>query len=265
RLARRLRRHEYLLTFHQVVTDLLAEGTYASALKDWLLVNRSLFLKISPAYLKGRNPLKKAFFAYLVWQYNLCGDHENDAFARFMQELCREPSLYCRENALCALYVSGSVTHVLRAYLLLSRWGIEHSPRLVTDGLMLFSGDHAALADELWTHWQEFPAAYQTAFVNYLRMTSPLFCERFFPLLESPDTDSDVKLAVIRYFRRYHYPPAAPILQELVRHEVGNNWEFSAIAALALENYPGFQSLRSLLAACHSTQWHVRDNASDSL
>ncbi|MEF9946152.1 MAG: HEAT repeat domain-containing protein [Lachnospiraceae bacterium] len=264
-LVHRLRNYTNLLVFHEAVLEILSQEQNASKMKNWLWVNRELFLKISGAYVKGDQQIKKALFAYIVWQYQLCGKSENDRFVQLMYQFCMEQSLYCRENALSGLYVSGSAKNVVKAYQLLSRQEVEHSPRLVTDGLLIFSGSHKELAEELWEHWKEFPTAYQVAFINYIRMTSGEFGNRFILLLEKEETDNEVKFAIIRYFRRYYYPEAELILQEMVRNWEEEDWEFASISALALENYRGNASIQALLEGCRSMHWYVRESASESL
>lgn len=263
--VRRLRKYSKLLIFNEAVEQIASEEQGKSRIKKWLWINRELFLKISDSYTKGNQRIKKAFFAYIVWQYELCGKEETDFFVQLMYQLCMEPSLYCRENALCGLYKSGSAENVVKAYQLLGRQGIEHSSRLVTDGLLMFSGNHNELADALWKHKNEFSVSYQIAFINYIRMTSGEFGERFFPILVEVDIENEVRFAVIRYYRRYYYGDAAPILQAMVRDWKNEDWEFASIAALALDNYPGDESAQALLEGCRSGQWHVRENAAESL
>ncbi|MEG2098209.1 MAG: HEAT repeat domain-containing protein, partial [Pseudoflavonifractor sp.] len=252
RMVRRLRRDKNLLTFHETLSDILRTEDYGPKMERWLRDNRGLFLKISDAYLQGHHQEKKALFAYILWQYKLCTPRENDPFAALLYELCGEPSLYCRENALCGLYVSGSTAHVVKAYRLLTQWGVTHSPRLVTDGLMLFSGDHEALAEALWAHWDEFSDFYHVPFLDYIRMTSDQFGPRLFELLQAQNPEPEVKFAILRYFRRYYHRDAEPYLQNLVRNRNQEDWEFVSVAALALENYPGEESIQALLEGCHS-------------
>ncbi|MEG1577255.1 MAG: HEAT repeat domain-containing protein [Oscillospiraceae bacterium] len=269
-IARKLRHYTNLLTFHETVSEILLTDDYGPMMKRWIVENRELFLKISESYLKGDsqkgdNQIKKALFAYVVWHYGLCTPREGDPFAKLLYKICREPSLYCRENALCGLYVSGSTAHVVKAYRLLTQWGVEHNQRLVTDGLMLFAGDHNALAEALWAHWDEFSDFYHASFINYIRMTSDRFGSRFFHLLQTQDVEKEVKFSILRYFRRYYDRDAEHYLQEVVRNRDQVDWEFASVAALALENYPGVESVEALLEACHSAHFYVRNNAAESL
>ncbi|MEG0228791.1 MAG: hypothetical protein RR683_08855, partial [Lachnospiraceae bacterium] len=52
-LVHRLRNYTNLLVFHEAVLEILSQEQNASKMKNWLWVNRELFLKISGAYVKG--------------------------------------------------------------------------------------------------------------------------------------------------------------------------------------------------------------------
>lgn len=262
---RRLNTSANLLSFHEAVESLLAEEAQRPAMELWLQNNKDLFMMLSRPYLKKREPVFSTFFAYLIWQYRLCGKSATDRFVIMTQELCLRPSLYCRENALCALYACGQAQHVVKAYILLSQHQIEHSAKLVTDGLLQFAGDKDALVELLLKQWDEFPPYYQVCFLNFARMASGRFSASLYALLLKKGVDDEVQFAVIRYLRTHPYPDAAPLLQRLVKEWNRDDWEFAAIAALSLEAYPNNDTLRALMEGCRSSNWHVRENASDSL
>lgn len=263
RMSRMLKRTRELISFHEAMQKLLSEEKSESRFRDWLTENRALFAELAEKYLK-KSQMEKAFFAWLVESFALCGKTEEDALARNMLLLVQEPSVYCRENTLYAIYKSGSQKLVVRAYILMERRKIRHSRKLVTDGLLAFSGDRKALAEELWESWEFFDAHYQVAFIDFIRMVSGRFGMRFFRLMES-GADREVKFAILRYYRKYRYPDAEKMLRGYVNNWCIDDWEFAAISALALESYPGEKTVRALVRGIKSDIWHVRNNSADSL
>ena len=152
--------------------------------------------------------MERSYFAYLAMRFHLCGTQSSDPMASAMIQLTAQSSIYCRENALTALYVTGSVELIVKAYRLMTRRHIEHSRKMVTDGLLEFCGDREALAQALWQNWEEFTPHYQVAFVDFIRMVSGNFREQFCSLMTRLDTDREVTFAAMRYFRKYPYPMA---------------------------------------------------------
>lgn len=261
-LMKKLARPTQLSLFYKAEQELEREGKQQQFL-NWAGANRRIFTGTCEKYSK-KSVMDKAFYAHLIGQYRLCGATQRDPFVKFMLQLVMEHSIYCRENALQALYAGASASIVVRAYQLMARQEIEHSAKLITDGLLAFSGDRLELADQLWAHWNEFPPYYQTAFINFIRLVTDRFCARFLPLLNE-ETDREVQFAIIRYFRRYHYEEAGPVLCRMVLEWNIDDWEFAALAAASLENYPGEDSIRALIQGMYSSNWYIRDNASDSL
>ena len=212
-----------------------------------------------------KSVMERSYFAYLVTRFRLCGQSRNDPIATAMIQLTAQASIYCRENALGALYQCGSIDHIVKAYRVMGRHEIEHSRKLVTDGLLEFHGDREQLAQALWQNWDEFTPHYQVAFIDFIRMVSGNFRETLFPLLSQPELDREVTFAVMRYFRKYPYRPAGTVLRQTVIDWEKQDWEYAAIAAASLESYPEMETVKALLVGVQSDNWYVRDNASDSL
>ena len=260
-LKRRLSHVSGLEAFQETIEDISLEGR---DLGLWFESARPVFVHIGSKYLK-KAVMAEAYYAYVIWQNKLCGNTEQDAIVRYMFQLICEHSIYCRENALKALYKAGSPMLVVKAYKIMQRHNIEHSQKLVTDGLDNFLGDKEELTEYLFREWDKFSPYYQTAFINFMRLSVGNIGERLLKLLISEETDREVKFAVLRYLRRHKYEPAAPYLQKLVEDWEVEDWEFPALAASALDNYPSEETIRALYEAMHSTSWYVRSNASDSL
>lgn len=259
-----LRRCSRLILFEETLEQMGEDPQVRDRIRSWVWTNRKLLLKASDHYLK-KNGMQRAFYAYFAETWRLCPASPMDPFVQQMQRLVLDHSLYCRENALCALYAGGVASHVVKAYTNLTRLGIEHSAKMVTDGLLEFSGDKEALAEALWSSWNLFSDYYRAAFVNFIRMVSGNFRERFLSVLTDTELDREVRFSVLRYYRKYYYPAALEPLCGFVRSWQQEDWEYAALAALALEAYADERSVAALWEGCRSRNWHVRYNSAQSL
>ena len=84
-------------------------------------------------------------------------------------------------------------------------------------------------------------------------------------ILEDPREGKELRLSAVRYFGRYRYEPARPILLALASDPDPECWEFAAVSVSVLAEYPGEDVDQALMEAMHSSNWHVRYNAACSL
>ena len=261
-LAKWLKRQYNLMAFHWAITQMQKEEPELT--QQYLCQCRSLFLGLGTAC-RSQNDLHKAYFAYLMWQYKIEKDQAHSALAELLIEFATSQNIYCRENALQALYSFGQAENVATAILRLSNAGIRHHEKLLVDGLAGFNGDHTQLIQELWKRYPELDVPYQIAFVGYVRLVSGSCKADFAKLLQDPLTDQEVKLSLLRYFRKYPYQPVYRQLLEYLWHYRNYAWEYAAIAALALQSYPGKETVEALKFALSSNNWYIRQNAAESL
>lgn len=259
-----LRRLPCLVAFQEELESQLKTDPLWAQLLSFIQARRNVFARLGEHYLE-KEPMVRAYFAWVVRKYRLGGPEPEDPMARALLPMTVSNSIYSRENALQALYSFGGVENVLRAYRQMSLAGIQHSPKLVTDGLLAFAGDQGALADTLWNAFGEFPPGYQIAFVNFFRLSNGGYGARLLPLLDEPGTDRELRIALLRYFRRYPYGPARPVLQAFLSPQGGEaGWEFGAVAALSLSAYPGPDTEQALMRGLSHWNWYVRANAAEA-
>ena len=84
-------------------------------------------------------------------------------------------------------------------------------------------------------------------------------------LMRDEREDLEVRLACIRYFMRRHWPAAEADLLKLASDNDPARWEYRAIAATALSNYPGMEAVEALKGCLSSPSWFVRNNAAKTL
>ena len=172
--------------------------------------------------------------------------------------------MFVRQNALHTLYTSDNGEAILTAMLRMQEMKIKHNNKLIADGLMLFHGDRAHLASYLWKEFGSFDVSTRVAIVNFIKMSTLDYSEKFLKLLKDKHSHKEIRLAVIRYFGRIAYAPAGQYLVELLRQK-NSEWEYRAIAATALSAYKCDEVVEALKEALSSDNWYVRFNASESL
>ena len=215
-------------------------------------------------YFAKKDDLHRAYFAYIVkrwYRERPAGDMVEQALLHSV----REGSFYARQNALEALAQVGSARALAEAIATLERDGEFHSPKLVTEAALAFAGEPTELEDELEVRLARFGAQTRAALVNYLRMAGLGDPDRVLALLRDGREGLEVRLACIRYFMRRHWPPAEADLIKLAADDDPARWEYAAVAATALTNYPSMKAVEVLKGCLSSPSWFVRNNAAKTL
>lgn len=277
RLESKLRRVSYLLVFPDVLERLSEQNP--ARMRDFIQSTIPLFLRLSLFY-RGKSPEIRAYFAYVIQllQYGTeipkCTPGERGniyAIANILLHFESDDSVYVRENAFKALLRIGNPHFVLEAVLRFNETPSHQNEKLLTDNLLEFVGNHRLLAEELWKRLDTFAPMIQVSVVNYLRLlpggiiTPGDYNQALMNCLLSDAYDKEVQLAAIRYFRKYRYDPVQAELTRLLGLTEEHYWEYAAVAASALQNYPCERTVQALSGAVSSSNWYVRFNASESL
>lgn len=226
--------------------------------------SRHYFEKLAIHYAKRPNE-EKAYFSYLMSIYETSIVSDDDLIGESMISYMNNKSAYVRENAMKSLYQMGNQNLVIRALRVLNLTEDHQNVKLLSDGLASFKGDHEALMSLAWKNFERFTPSIQVSIINYIRMQSADYCDSFSYLLEQANVDKEVKFAILRYYRKYHYEPITAKLIHLLLETDDNLWEYAAISASTLENYPSDVTDKALRLALKSSNWYVRFNAADSL
>lgn len=137
--------------------------------------------------------------------------------------------------------------------------------KVITEALLSYTGEAAALIQGLWSHLEDFAPRIQRAVLDYIRFQSGDYRGRMLELMVDSRRDKELRLAAIRYFGRYPYPPARGPLLDFLLDRDPSHWEYAAISAAALAGYPGEEVVGALLRAMNSANWYIRSNAASSL
>ena len=262
RLAKKLKKINNLMAFDKTMEELFAEDPKQT--KDYLRQLTSVFTYLTLEY-KKKSKIQAAYFPYIINKYKVFQGQPIGIVMDVLLELVHSPSMYVRENALQAIYSIGSVESTIDALWILNESSYYHPPKMIADGLLNFSGDTQQLGERLWNDFDRFSNRMQRVIVDYFRFASPDHQERILELLTSQCVDDEVAYSCIRYLGKYAYSPAYPVLADIVEKYQHDQWIYTAIAASALTNYPGDRTVAILKDLLHSSNWHVRFNASQSL
>lgn len=212
-----------------------------------------------------RDEIEAAYFPYIIRKYRLLDGQENEALKTMLLDLLHESSIYCRENAMQALYTAGDPAVLVRALRIIDASSLYYHSKLLSDGLLNYTGDTWELADALWEAFDAFQPWMQVTLLNYFRFSSGAYCEKIHALLNDPAQDDEVRFACLRYLGRYPYPPAYADLLRYATPSENARWEYAAIASSVLASYPGAETAAVLERNLYHPNWYIRFNASKSL
>lgn len=261
-LSRKLKKINNLMAFDMTLDDLFAQNPEQT--KDYIRQLSSLFTYLTLEY-REKSEIQAAYFPYIIKKYKIFQGQPIGIVMDILLELVHSPSLYVRENALQAIYSIGSAECAIKALCILNESTYYHHPKMITDGLLNFSGDTKQLGERLWDNFDRFSNRMQRVIVDYFRFSSPDHQERILELLTSRCIDDEIAYSCIRYLGKYAYPPAYPVLTDIVEKYQHDQWIYTSITASALSGYPGDRTVAILKELLHSPNWHVRSNASQSL
>lgn len=260
-MLKRLTRVRELTAFDKSLEVLYKD--YPEEVQTYLRNMEFVFISLANRYSR-RNELQMAYFPYVISRYRLFYGEDLPQINRIMVDLLEKPSVYCRENALNAIYSMGVSQNVADALKIVDAAGFYHNKKLLTDGLMSFTGDKNELNELLWAHLEEYSSNMQQAILDYIRFSSGDFQERMLGLLRE-ERDSEIHFCAIRYLGRYPYQPAYEQLMKYAEHEDEMHWEYTSITCFALASYPGERTVEVLKKNLSSHNWYVRLNASQAL
>ena len=261
-MERRLRRVNNMVTFDKALERLRSRRP--ELVRAYLIALNDVTIALAEDYCR-REEIEAAYFPYIIKKYRLLGGADDAPLKEVLLELLNEPSIYCRENAMQALYTSGDAQIIVRALRIIDASSLYYNTKLLADGLLNFNGDETQLAEALWAAFEDFKVWMQVTILNYFRFSSGAHCERVLALLNDGARDDELRFSCLRYLGRYPYPPAyADLLRYAAPSEL-TRWEYAAIAAFALASYPGEETTELLKKDLYHPNWYIRFNASQSL
>ena len=146
-LCRKLKRTAKLTAFDKSLAGIYEKNPEKA--KRYLYEIYSVFMYLATVYQK-RDVIKSAYFPYIISKYEILRYKEIDFITEFMFNLLHSDNVYCRENALKAIYSMGRSEYVTEALKIIDKNLSFHHQKLICDGLFGFCGDKSELAEKLW-------------------------------------------------------------------------------------------------------------------
>ena len=213
-------------------------------------------------YLK-RSDMERSFFAHAISLYppNVGNDYPPilEILIRYMDN----SSISCRENVLRALYAIGNVYAIENALQFINNRNLYHHSKLLADGLTTFRGNKDELMKCLWKHMDDWNNSLMVSVVNFISLNSSEYTSIFLPYLTNEKVYLELRIEMLRYYRKYYYEPVREILYSFLNSNVNIN--LSIVSAAVLASYPSQKAVEVLKNALYHSNWYVRYNAAESL
>ena len=261
-MERRLRRVNNMVAFDKALERLCVRRPELT--RSYLTALNGVTITLAEDYCR-RGEIEAAYFPYIIKKYQLLGGADDAPLKEVLLKLLHEPSIYCRENAMQALYTSGDAQIIVRALHIIDASSLYYNTKLLADGLLNFNGDKTQLAEALWAAFEDFKVWMQVTILNYFRFSSGAHCEWVLALLNDGARDDELRFSCLRYLGRYPYPPAYADLLRYAMPSENARWEYAAIASSVLASYPGAETAAVLKRNLYHPNWYIRFNASKSL
>ena len=262
-LERTLRRTRNLAAFDQVIRPLMQDGS-APWVHAYLSRLQPVILSLALVY-RNRETTQAAYFTYFLSRYMIQSHMPVQTLQEVLLDFLRKENLYCRVNALQALCSFGSEKYILAALHIQDGGEVFLHEKVLTEGLLSYTGDHESLIRLLWADLNSFSPRTRLAIVNYIRFRSDGYASRMLRLMEDETQDKEVRLSAIRYFGRYPDPSALESLLTFAREEDPARWEYVTVSVSSLAAYREPEVLETLKESLHSPNWYIRYAAASSL
>lgn len=256
-----------LINVNQLISYVRALDTlreHAEELEEYLRQNYIVIQSLAYHYSK-KESMERAYFAFFISQNVPKDGKEYSPLMEILLSYLENSTIYCRENVLNALYALGNSQAVENALQIINDRKWFHHQKLLSDGLITFSGDREELAERLWSHLKKWDDNLMISIVQFITTSSDKFKKRFLVVLQSEDVDIEIRLVILRYYRRHVYEPVRPLLLSYLRGENATDENMRIVTASVLDRYPGEETVEALKSTLHHSNWYFRYNAASSL
>lgn len=262
-LKRKLCRINSLLAFDRAMEMSYVE--FPEETVKYLTEINGVFVHLMLKYRK-KESIQTAYFPYVIRKYRILTTNGIHADMKTsLLSLLESDNLFCRENALQAIYSSADGELVLEALKILDKSKHFHHSRLISEGLVFYEGNSDELDRILCGNINKFKPFLKSTLLKYMRLRGGKNYELVLSILKNEKEDHEVRYECIRFFGRNYYEEARPVLLSLAKSDKKKRWEYSAIASTALATYPGDDTVEILKENLYDFNWHIRANSAESL
>lgn len=260
-LNKSLKKVKYLTAFDKSLDEAYKDAPEIT--EKYIAQIYPVFAHLTKEYL-SKDDITATYFPYIVGKYNILKYADTDEIINIMFELLYSENVYCRENALKAIYGTGNSDYVAEALKVIDNDRNFHHSKLVCDGLMSFAGEKSELASKLLEKFERYSVNMQLNILNYIRFAGVRCDEMFLSVLHDEKRDNELRFSAIRYFEKFPHEEAKDILQSFARNEDKLPWQYQAIASSAIKSYPDKLTFEILKDNLSSANWYVRLNSAVS-
>ena len=252
----------YLIAFNEILNIMIEKENVIFS--QYLYQIRSVILYLAVSYQKKEN-MQAGYFSYFLIKYAKKTQLPIDSIQDILLKYVEKDNFYCRVNALDALYAYGNTDNVVEALKIQDDQKVFVHEKILTEGLLSFSGSHDELIAHLWKDFNQFSVHTQLAICNYIRFYSGKYKKEMLEILQDERQDKELRLSAIRYFGKYTDDSALKILLAFAKDKDPAHWEYANVAVSSLARYSGQEVVDTLKDALHSSNWYVRYSAAISL
>jgi hypothetical protein len=242
----------------------------AGAGKDCAAILRENSRKITARLSTQTDNAKKGYFAYILAISDLSElpAEQRTEYIGFVRPMLSNHSIFCRENALKALYNLGDADAVAEAVEKLSADAHLHNEKLLSDGMNSFRGDRAKLAEALMERFERYDDHSQSAIITFFTVAGFHDWDAFFKeRLAREEISIDQRCDILRLLMKVPSADTKRILIDTLREKgKAEDWQTAAVAATGLSCYPDdAETVEALRYGITSPAWSVRKNCAAAL
>ena len=258
-IKRKLVKSRELLAYIDALELLKDQEAY----QHYLQLSLPLYQYLVIEYKKKDN-LNKTLFAHTIANYSLPLQGNKTLLTEVLLTYLDNSNLNCREKVFHALFRLGDLNAIENALSRLNDEQLFHHEKLLSDGLLCFQGNHDELIQRLWSHYERWNEQIMIAIIHYITRVSGHYQQMFLPLLKDQKTNIEIKIAILRYFRKY---PCQDVLETIyeILDDSQSDVSLIIVSVFVLDQYKNLKSIRYLKKALRHQNWYVRYNAAHSL
>lgn len=225
------------------------------------------FVKLSIYYNKRKSEMEKAYFAYIIGKYfkNIESEYVLSFFIGILYRFLQCKSIYCKINAMDAIYNIGTTEHIIRAISIINKNEYAFNEVLLANGLKNVEEDKELLAQELFKRFDEYNKHIQIAIIKFLSDYKYINEELILEKLKSNSIATDVRCEIMRYFQKNKNEKAKKYLMERLSREkiIANDLIIKAIGTLGYYEENEVYDLLNKLK--ESTDYLIKESVHRSL
>lgn len=260
-ILKKLKRTDMLLGFDKSVEIIAKENKEDS--KKYLKAIAPELNTLVKDY-KEKDIIVSAYFSYILGKYSVLDSANDNEPLDIILGFLHSDNVYCRENALSAIYSTGDVGLATEAIKIIDKNKAFHHPKLVCDGLVGFSGDKTALFFELFKRFDYFSLDMQINILNFGRFANIRSDDEMLLLLNNEKAHHELRFCAIRYFEKFPNEKAKNTIKDFARGIKGLPWQYQSIASQALASYSDDEVVEILKKNLSNSNWYIRLNSAIS-